>query len=43
VAQVSRDHSFIETTFSGVSNIDPEEAVDGLGNWGWMAKIEYGF
>jgi hypothetical protein len=43
VAQVSRDHTFLETTFSGVSNIDPEEAMDGLGNWGWMAKIEYGF
>jgi hypothetical protein len=43
VAQVSQDHTFIETTFSGVSNIDPEEAVDGHGNWGWMAKVEYGF
>jgi hypothetical protein len=42
-AQVGRDHTFIETSFSGMSNGDPEEAMDGKGNWGWMAKIEYGF
>jgi hypothetical protein len=42
-AQVGRDHTFIETSFSGVSNIDPEECVDGKGNWGWMSKVEFGF
>ena len=43
VAQVGRDHTFIETSMTGLSNGDPQEAMDGLGNWGWMAKIEYGF
>ena len=43
VAQVSRDHTFIETMFTGSSNADPEEAVDGLGDWTWMGKIEYVF
>ena len=43
VAQVGRDHTFIETAFSGGSNGDPQEAEDGKGNWGWMAKVEYGF
>jgi len=40
---VGRDHTFIETSFSGLSNGDPQECMDGKGNWGWMAKIEYGF
>ena len=42
-AQAARDHTLIETAFSGPSNADPQEAMDGKGNWGWMAKIEYGF
>jgi hypothetical protein len=42
-AQVGRDHSMIETAFSGPSNGDPQEAMDGKGNWGWMTKIEFGF
>ena len=42
-AEAGRDHTFIETSFSGASNLDPQEAMDGKGNWGWMAKIEYGF
>jgi hypothetical protein len=41
-AQVGRDHTLIETCFSGATNIDPEEAVDGKGNWVWMAKVEFG-
>ena len=41
--QFSRDHTILETTLTGTSNGDPEEAVDGLGNWLWMSKIEFGF
>lgn len=40
---VGRDHTFIETSHSGLSNNDPQEAMDGKGNWAWMAKVEYGF
>jgi len=43
VAQVARDHSFIETMFTGNSNADPEEALDGLGDWMWLGKLEYVF
>jgi hypothetical protein len=42
-AQAARDHTFIETSQSGLSNGDPQEAMDGLGNWAWMFKIEFGF
>ncbi len=42
-AQFARDHSVIETTLTGTSNADPQEAMDGLGNWAWMCKIEYDF
>ncbi len=42
-AQAARDHTILETSLTGTSNGDPEEAMDGKGNWGWMAKIEYGF
>jgi hypothetical protein len=43
IFQVARDHTILETTLTGTSNADPQEAMDGLGNWGWMAKIEYCF
>jgi hypothetical protein len=43
VAQVSRDHTFIETSMTGTSNADPEEALDGLGDWMWKCKLEYLF
>ena len=43
VFQVARDHTILPTTLTGATNGDAEEAMDGLGNWGWMAKIEYGF
>ena len=42
VGQVARDHSFIETSQTGLSNGDPQEAVDGLGNWMWICKLEFG-
>ncbi len=41
--QAARDHSLLETSLTGGTNGDPEEAVDGLGNWMWMGKIEYNF
>jgi hypothetical protein len=43
MAQASRDHTIIETSQTGTSTGDPQEAMDGLGNWMWMFKIEYGF
>jgi hypothetical protein len=43
VAQVARDHTFLQTSQTGPSNGDPQEAVDGRGNWTWLCKIEYGF
>lgn len=43
IGQVARDHTILATTLTGTSNGDPQEAMDGRGNWGWMAKIEYGF
>jgi hypothetical protein len=43
IAQVARDHTVLETTLTGTSNADPEEAMDGIGSWAWMGKIEYCF
>jgi hypothetical protein len=43
IGQVSRDHTFIETSMTGTSNADPEEALDGLGDWMWRLKLEYCF
>ena len=43
IGQVARDHTILATTLTGTANGDPEEAMDGKGNWGWMAKFEYGF
>jgi hypothetical protein len=43
IVQVSRDHTILETTLTGMANGDPQEAMDGLGNWGWMSKVEFGF
>lgn len=43
VFQVARDHTILTTTLTGATNGDAEEAMDGFRNWGWMAKIEYGF
>jgi hypothetical protein len=41
--QFSRDHTILQTSLTGRTNGDPQEAMDGLGNWMWMAKIEFGF
>lgn len=43
IAQAARDHTVIETSQTGMSTGDPQEAMDGRGNWAWMCKIEYGF
>jgi hypothetical protein len=43
IGQVARDHTVISTALTGTTDGDPEEAMDGKGNWGWMAKFEYGF
>jgi hypothetical protein len=43
MAQASRDHTVIATSETSSSTGDPQEAMDGLGNWMWMCKIEYGF
>ncbi|MBN1578520.1 MAG: hypothetical protein JW913_18300 [Chitinispirillaceae bacterium] len=42
-AQIARDHSVIQTARQVSSTGDPQEAMDGIGNWGWMFKIQYGF
>jgi hypothetical protein len=41
--QAARDHSLLETSLTGGTNGDPEEALDGLGNWMWMGKLEFNF
>jgi hypothetical protein len=41
--QFARDHTVIETSQTGISTADPQEAMDGLGDWSWMCKIEYNF
>jgi hypothetical protein len=41
ILQFSRDHTILETSLTGTSNGDPQEAMDGLGNWMWMSKIEF--
>ena len=41
--QFARDHTVIETSLTGRSTGDPQEAMDGRGNWSWMFKIEFGF
>jgi hypothetical protein len=43
VGQIGRDHTFIQTSMTGTSNGDPQEAMDGLGNWAWWLKIQYDF
>jgi len=43
IGQVARDHTVLNTALTGTVDGDPEEAMDGKGNWGWMAKFEYGF
>jgi len=39
IFQVPGTIPFLETTLTGTSNADPQEAMDGLGKLGWMAKI----
>ena len=41
ILQFSRDHTILETSLTGTSNGDPQESMDGLGNWMWMSKIEF--
>lgn len=41
--QFSRDHTILQTSLTGRTNGDPQEAMDGLGNWMWMGKVEFGF
>jgi hypothetical protein len=43
VGQIGRDHTFIQTSMTGTSNGDPQEAMDGLGNWAWWLKVQYDF
>jgi hypothetical protein len=41
--QFARDHTIITTSETANTNGDPEEAMDGKGNWAWMSKVEYSF
>lgn len=41
--QFARDHTVITTARTGRSSADPQEAMDGLGDWSWMCKVAYDF